>query len=102
MMGPPSLDFDRLTWLYNSIEPFIWYAVAIGFWFGLREYATPRLRALLIVLLAIFGTSDFYESKAWWTPWWPLLWKGSTLLGLLAVAGVIVKRRRRLTQAAPD
>lgn len=64
MMGPLALDVGRLTWLYSSIEPFIWYAVAVGLWFGPRKYATPRRRALLIVLLAIFGTSDFYESKA--------------------------------------
>lgn len=96
-----AVDIDRMTWLYNSVEPFIWYAVAIGCWFGLQAYAGARLRALLVVLLIAFGSSDFYESKAWWTPWWLLLWKGVTLTGLVGVAYVIVMRSRRARQGAP-
>jgi hypothetical protein len=95
---PATIDLDRLTWLYNSIEPFIWYAVAIGCWFGLRNHAGARLRALLVVLLIAFGTSDFYESEAWWTPWWLLVWKGSTLLGLAGVVWAIVAQSRRAAQ----
>lgn len=94
MFAPLAVDFERLTWVYNSIEPFIWYVVAIGCWFGLPKYTTSRLRMLLVVLLVIFGTSDFYESKAWWTPWWLLLWKGAALLGLIAVVGAIARGRR--------
>jgi hypothetical protein len=96
------MDLDGLTWLYNSIEPFIWYAVAIGCWFGLRKHAGSRLRALLVVLLIAFGTSDFYESEAWWTPWWLLVWKGATLLGLACVVWVIMARSRRAPQGAQE
>ncbi len=90
-----AVDFDHLKDLYNNIEPFIWYAVALCCWPALRPLAGPKLRATLIMLLIAFGTSDFYESQAWWTPWWLLAWKGLTLSGLVAVGSILVRRSRR-------
>jgi hypothetical protein len=52
-----------------------------------------RYRAALAAALAIFGTSDFFESEAWWTPWWLLGWKASSL-SAIAVLGLTILRRR--------
>jgi hypothetical protein len=80
--------------IYNSIEPFIWYAVAIGLLPALRKYASLRRRILLSAAICIFGTSDFYEETAWWTPWWLFAWKAVSLLMIVLLAYSIAQSRR--------
>lgn len=76
---------------YNRIEPFIWYVVAMLAWPALRS-RTQIERLTLCVTLIAFGTSDFYESVAWWTPWWLLLWKAACLA---IIAGLIYRIWRK-------
>ena len=84
--------------VYNDVEPFIWYAVAVLLVPALRRHAPLRQRLLLAMVVAVFGTSDFFESEAWWTPWWLLAWKA----GSLAIIGVVSWRiyRRKGHRAA--
>jgi len=65
--------------LYNDIEPFVWYAVAIIVIPAFRRHAPLRERVVLAALLIAFGTSDFFEAEAWWKPWWLLTWKAAAL-----------------------
>ncbi|MBI5763544.1 MAG: hypothetical protein HZA51_08485 [Planctomycetes bacterium] len=79
---------------YNHIEPYIWYFVAILIVPALRAHAPLRPRLMLGVVIAIFGTSDFFETEAWWTPWWLFLWKAVSL-GLMAAIGLYIRRQSR-------
>lgn len=49
---------------YNHFEPYIWYALAVLVVPALRRYSPPAERLTLALVIAIFGTSDFYESIA--------------------------------------
>ena len=80
--------------LYNNIEPYIWYAVALTLVLALRRHARLSERLGLALVVAIFGTSDFYEQDAWWTPWWLLVWKGTSLI-VIAVWSWRIYRRNR-------
>ncbi|GAF75251.1 unnamed protein product [marine sediment metagenome] len=91
--------WDHLTKQFNSVEPFIWYALAVVAAFALRRITGPVMRCLLVVLLAAFGTSDFFEQRAWWAPWWLLLWKVVCVTGLILIAVVLVIRRRPVTDS---
>ncbi len=77
---------------YNHFEPYIWYALAILAVPAIRRYSPPVERLSLAFVLAIFGTSDFYETIAWWTPWWLFLWKAGCLL-IVAILSLRIWRR---------
>jgi len=79
---------------YNRIEPFIWYAVALLSFPALRGRSPIIERLLLLVTLIAFGTSDFYESVAWWTPWWLLTWKAACLAILVVLIHRIWRRAK--------
>ena len=81
---------------YNQIEPFIWYAVAVLAWPALRSRTQSIERVALCVTLIAFGTSDFYEATAWWTPWWLLLWKAACLTVLAVLIHRIWRRGRTI------
>lgn len=80
---------------YNAIEPYIWYVVALGVIPALRGHAALRPRITLAGLLALFGTSDFFEHDGWWTPWWLLTWKAGSLLLIAFVSYRILRGARR-------
>lgn len=84
---------------YNHIEPYIWYLVAVLIVPALRAHSPLKTRLILASVIAIFGTSDFYESEAWWTPWWLFLWKAVSL-GLMAVLGLHIRMLSRSRNAA--
>jgi len=92
------MSAEAIKDFYNSIEPFIWYGIGVLLIPALRRHAPLRLRLALGGLLGIFGTSDFYETEAWWTPWWLLLWKASCL----ALIAVLAWRLRRRYQARAE
>lgn len=81
--------------VYNQVEPFIWYGVAVLSVPALRHHARLPTRLGLAALVALFGTSDFFEREAWWTPWWLLAWKAACLVGMAAVIGRIWLKSRR-------
>ena len=81
--------------LYNQIEPFIWYVLAILLVPALRRYSPMSERLCLAAVVAIFGTSDFFESQAWWTPWWLLAWKAGSLSTAVVMAARIWLRSKR-------
>ena len=87
------MPLANLTDDYNRIEPFIWYALATLSYPALRGRSPVVERVLLAVTLVAFGTSDFFETTAWWTPWWLLLWKAMCL----AVLAVLICRIWRRT-----
>jgi hypothetical protein len=88
------MSAETLKDIYNSIEPFIWYALAILLIPALRRYAPLRDRLAISVVVCVFGTSDFYESETWWSPWWLLAWKA----GCLATLAILALRIRRQHQ----
>lgn len=88
------MPLANLTDDYNRIEPFIWYALAVLAWPALRGRTRLMERLILCVTLVAFGTSDFYESIAWWTPWWLLAWKTACLIVLVVVIHHIWRRTR--------
>jgi hypothetical protein len=92
--------FDATTrGFYNHIEPFIWYVVAILLIPALRKHAPIRQRLVFASIVCVFGTSDFYETEAWWTPWWLFLWKAISL-GAMCLMGLHIRTLSR--RAAPS
>jgi hypothetical protein len=87
---------------YNSIEPFIWFGVALVSTVALRQHASPVQRLALAMLLIVFGISDFFETVAWWTPWWLLTWKLVSGAAVLAMVIVIWRRHRGSTMRDGD
>ena len=79
-----AMSLEQVKNAYNAIEPFIWYAVGLLCIPALRRLVSLRRRLLLAGLLIAFGTSDFFEGEAWWTPWWLLAWKVGCLAAILA------------------
>ncbi len=77
---------------YNFVEPFIWYVVAVLSVPALRQHATLPWRLALAGVVGLFGTSDFYEKEAWWTPWWLLAWKAACLIAMAAIIARIYVR----------
>ena len=65
-----AMTLAELKDIYNAVEPFIWYVVAAVSVIALRRHAALGDRLLLATALVVFGTSDFFETVAWWTPWW--------------------------------
>ena len=88
---------EALKNLYNQIEPFIWYGIALLSVPALKRYARLRQRLLLATSLRIFGTSDFYETEAWWTPWWLLAWKAGCLF-VIAILALRIRRRIQIVR----
>lgn len=86
--------------LYNQIEPFIWYALAILLVTALRRFSPISERLCLAFVVAVFGTSDFFESQAWWTPWWLLVWKAACLVAMVAL-GTRIGLRTRISKDPP-
>jgi hypothetical protein len=72
------MKFSDIVTLFNRVEPFIWYVIAIGLLIVLKGRVEFRQRLLLAVALVVFGTSDFFEAaegRGWWSPWWLPMWK---------------------------
>ena len=86
------MSLANLTDDYNRIEPHIWYTVALLSFPALRGHSPLRERIALFLTLVAFGTSDFYETLAWWTPWWLLLWKAGCLAILVRMVYRIWRR----------
>jgi hypothetical protein len=85
--------------VYNGFEPFIWYALAILLVPAIRKHSPLRERIFLALVVAAFGTSDFYETIAWWTPWWLLMWKVICLLVATTMSLRIWKRSKKGSQS---
>jgi len=87
----------RVFRIFNLCEGILWISLAVGFVLVLwRKRQNAGLMATSGLLLMMFGISDFVEigTGGWYKPWWLLVWKASTLLGLVVVF-VLFRRRRR-------
>lgn len=95
---------QQLTYvdLINALE-LIWWPI-VGIVVARRSYhQSPRWRLIgyvAAVCLILFGLSDGVElfTRAWWKPWWLLIWKGSCITALIACAGI----RHRLLRHKTD
>ena len=88
----------RMFCVFNLCEGILWISLAVGFvlvWW--RKRRNTDLMVTSGLLFTMFGISDFVEIKtgAWYKPWWLLVWKASTLLGLVVVFVLFRKRRRQ-------
>lgn len=82
------MDWDHWKDIYNWIEPFVWYLVAgVVWWRYGREVRPVWPVVVLVVGMVVFGTSDFFETEAWWTPWWLLVWKVASGAVIAAMVG---------------
>ncbi len=86
--------------VYNQLEPFIWYALAILLVPALRRHSPWKERYALALVVVVFGTSDFFETVAWWTPWWLLMWKAVCLLILAIMSLRIWSRFKKGSQTS--
>jgi hypothetical protein len=94
----------ELVRMYNAMEPYIWYSFAAVV-LAAQGLGTRRQRLVLALLLVVFGTSDFFESESWWTPWWLLGWKAGALGGIISVAALMWRHRaagRSPSEARPS
>jgi hypothetical protein len=85
--------------IINAFELVWWPALAVVIAARSRR-ATPRWRRLGFVTafwLVLFGLSDGVEliTKAWWNPWWLLLWKGTCLAAFVCCAAGRMRLKRQ-------
>jgi hypothetical protein len=77
-------NFDQ--W-FNFIEGLWWISLGSGMTYvTVNKKILRKMPYACIVLLVLFGISDFVEihTGAWWCPWWLLAWKAGCI-----VAGII-------------
>ncbi|MDB5344106.1 MAG: hypothetical protein JWP89_2483 [Schlesneria sp.] len=86
--------------IINVIE-LVWWP-ALGIYVARRTVGTVRpwrqLGVIAAVTLVVFGLSDAVElyTKAWWRPWWLLVWKAACINILVGCVIVRVRLLRRL------
>ena len=94
----------------NVFELVWWPVLALVVAARSRQATLPwrRLGFVTAFWLILFGLSDGVEltTKAWWKPWWLLVWKGACLTALVACAVARMRLKRRVrsstTRAAAD
>jgi uncharacterized membrane protein HdeD (DUF308 family) len=83
--------------LFNLVEGFFWIGLAV--WILLSTFISSKHhKALLAVILILFGISDFVEmaTGAWWRPWWLLVWKAlCVLIGLILIILIFKSEKRQ-------
>ena len=92
-------DQSALAAMFNLCEGCLWLAIAAVIAVKLRRAPrVERLHWLLPPAFALFGISDFIESRtgAFWEPWWLLVMK--TLCVVVFVVVGIHYRRGKLTR----
>ena len=81
---------------FNLAEGFFWIGLAV--WFFLSTFISGKYhKALLAVILILFGISDFVEmaTGAWWRPWWLLVWKVlCVIIGFILIILIIKSEKR--------
>ncbi|MBS0204696.1 MAG: hypothetical protein JSS49_17465 [Planctomycetes bacterium] len=81
--------------IINALELVWWPIVGLAIAWRSRtaDLRWQRLGYISAGLLVWFGLSDGVElyTKAWWNPWWLLVWKGLCITGL--VASVVIRFR---------
>lgn len=91
--------------LINAFE-LIWWPF-FGIAIAKRSYRQARpwksLGYVTATWLVLFGLSDGIElfTKAWWKPWWLLVWKGSCITALIACALIRLKLQRLTKRQSP-
>ncbi len=80
------------------MEAAFWILIGLGF-IVFRVLLRPTNRTRTITAAVVFlacGRSDIVEVEtgAWWRPWWLLVWKGSCIGILLAMALAHFKGRK--------
>jgi hypothetical protein len=86
---------DRIYVLFNLGEGVFWIVLGLGF--AVAAARSRHHRDLLLatsLLLLTFGPSDFVEvlTPPGRPPWWLTIWKGATVVGLVAM--YVLYRRR--------
>lgn len=87
--------------LINVFE-LIWWPI-FGIAIARRSYHQAHpwrpLGYVAAAWLILFGLSDGVElfTKAWWTPWWLLVWKGTCIAALIGCAGIRLRLLRQKT-----
>lgn len=80
-------DLDPLFIWGNRAEGLLWVTMGVGIWlWGRRQNAGQRrLTVEAMIVLILFGVSDFVEATtgAWWRPWWLFAWKAGCVLALV-------------------
>jgi len=70
----------------NAFELVLWPALGVAVAIRSRRESRPwRILGFVAAFwLVLFGLSDGVElyTKAWWHPWWLLVWKGTCLVAL--------------------
>ena len=71
----------------NLIEAGVWFLLSVAL-LAHALHSEKRLRPtffILVLTLAIFGSSDLVEARtgAWWKPWWLFVWKAACVITLL-------------------
>ena len=115
------MNFWSIHFVFNFIEGIWWIGLGVwGTWYygclnlsiknpSAIESSGPRIESgvtkqrstkayniLLVLILILFGISDFFEmaTGAWWRPWWLLIWKGLCLIVGIILVILILKERR--------
>ena len=85
----------KLLDLFNLCEAVLWWFLAAVMAIAAIRYRPHRdLLFSASVLFIAFGFSDLVETwtGAWYRPWWLLVWKAATVVGLVVV--YVLYRRR--------
>ncbi|GMU80367.1 MAG: hypothetical protein AMXMBFR47_02380 [Planctomycetota bacterium] len=86
---PVLSNFDPLFVWGNRAEGVLWTSMGLGIllWSRRRDARQRRLSAQAMIVLILFGVSDFVEATtgAWWRPWWLFAWKAACVLLLIWV-----------------
>lgn len=91
--------------IINAIE-LVWWPT-LGIYVARRSGdVAPHWRRLgyfAAVVLIVFGLSDAVElyTKAWWRPWWLLVWKAVCINTLIVCIVIRVRWLRRARAATP-
>lgn len=98
-MTPILAALDPIFVWTNRAEGLVWISMGLGIWlWGRRREARQRsLGVQAMVVLILFGVSDFVEATtgAWWRPWWLFAWKAACVLGLVWVFGGLLRTGAR-------
>jgi len=80
---------------FNDIEAALWFfcSLCIMIWMAKNKKWNSR-GFILAATFILFGFSDIYETDAWWTPWWLLLWKTGCVFVFICI-GVEYMRRKK-------
>ncbi|MFT3785780.1 MAG: hypothetical protein QM770_06385 [Tepidisphaeraceae bacterium] len=85
--------------LANRIEGVVWLVIgAIVLAYVRRDRAIRRWRGVGVLVLVVFGVSDWVEATtgAWWKPWWLFAWKALCVMYLVGWVTVEIVHQRRV------